>query len=261
MLTLTLLGGTALATCCIIWYPTACQRPALIASSTGVNLATNGIGCVGSLGPKVEDASGTKYVLSDNHMFASLNRAYPGQSEVQPGLPDIGVQPAGAASPYIFGYLTSHVPLEGVNTNIAVNEQDSALVLIIGQPTDGSVSKENTWGVLSDISQIRSPETSNPELHSKLLEGGEVVNDLETQSMIASWMNQGYPVTIVGPSMDKNGNVCIHIGVDADPSKWVNKFPRYIQGIPTCVTHVGPFGIYYPDSVPGKTTPVPAPTP
>ena len=48
--------------------------------------------CGGTLGALVEDASGNKYILSNNHVLARFNRASVGENVVQPGLIEVGCQ-------------------------------------------------------------------------------------------------------------------------------------------------------------------------
>jgi hypothetical protein len=51
--------------------------------------------CGGTLGALLQDASGTQYVLSNNHVFARSDQSLPGETIIQPGLIDNGCTPYG----------------------------------------------------------------------------------------------------------------------------------------------------------------------
>ncbi len=51
--------------------------------------------CGGTLGSLLQDASGTQYVLSNNHVLARSDQSIPGETIVQPGLIDNGCTPYG----------------------------------------------------------------------------------------------------------------------------------------------------------------------
>jgi hypothetical protein len=76
--------------------------------------------CGGTLGALVEDGSGTRYILSNNHVLAESDQARLGDSIVQPGLIDGGCTPYGqiGASIRPVASLSAYVPLSSTQTNV-----------------------------------------------------------------------------------------------------------------------------------------------
>ena len=99
--------------------------PVLLGSSSGNNsdydssLGQLSDCCGGTLGSLVQDASGTQYVLSNNHVLARSDQSIPGETIIQPGLIDNG------CTPYGFGpgttpvaTLTGYPSLSSAATNV-----------------------------------------------------------------------------------------------------------------------------------------------
>jgi hypothetical protein len=80
--------------------------------------------CGGTLGALLQDASGTQYVLSNNHVFARSDQSIPGETIIQPGLIDNGCTPYGfgpGTTPVatLTGYPTLTSPATNVDAAIA----------------------------------------------------------------------------------------------------------------------------------------------
>jgi hypothetical protein len=113
------------------------ERPVPIGVSTGhPNITAGTIGC------RVTDGANV-YALSNNHVYADENRATQGDSVLQPGAYDGGVDPADA-----IGTLDAFVPIVFYNPDnppvpIPTNEVDAAIALsdtdLLGNatPSDG----------------------------------------------------------------------------------------------------------------------------
>jgi len=87
--------------------------------------------CGGTLGALLQDASGTQFVLSNNHVLARSDQSFPGETIIQPGLIDNGCTPFGigpGTTPV--ATLTGYPPLALAQTNV-----DAA----IARPPPGSV--------------------------------------------------------------------------------------------------------------------------
>lgn len=93
--------------------------------------------CSGTLGALVEDGSGTRYILSNNHVLAESDQATIGDSIVQPGLIDAGCTPYGQAGATVrpIGTLSAYVPLSSTQTNV-----DAAIAKIDNTAVDASGS-------------------------------------------------------------------------------------------------------------------------
>jgi hypothetical protein len=92
--------------------------------------------CSGTLGSLVQDALGTKYILSNNHVLAISDQASPGDDISQPGLIDNN-----CAVPRIVADFTGAVTL-GNNVDAAIAELRSGTM--------------NTTGAIEDIGTISS---------------------------------------------------------------------------------------------------------
>ena len=105
--------------------PTTRQRPAPLGFSVGHPSIT-----AGTIGARVVDASGNRYVLSNNHVLAASNAGSVGDPTLQPGTFD-----GGTAADQI-GTLAAFQPI--VMTSTASNTMDAA----IAQTTTDNVSNE-----------------------------------------------------------------------------------------------------------------------
>lgn len=116
--------------------------PVLLGSSSGNNsdydssLGQLSDCCGGTLGSLLQDASGTQYVLSNNHVLARSDQSIPGETIIQPGLIDNG------CTPYGFGpgttpvaTLTGYPSLSSATTNV-----DAAIARV----TPGAVDPRGT---------------------------------------------------------------------------------------------------------------------
>ena len=95
--------------------------------------------CGGTLGGLVEDANGTQYILSNNHVMARSNRASIGDLIVQPGLLDVGCSniPGDAV-----GVLADYEPISYSSNNLvdaAIAQVNTGMV-----QTDGYVHTVGT---------------------------------------------------------------------------------------------------------------------
>jgi len=86
--------------------------------------------CGGTLGALVEDARGTLYVLSNNHVLARTNKASAGEAIIQPGLID---QQCSADPGDRVATLTRFVPIRFDGTP---NHADAALAAIVSGAVD-----------------------------------------------------------------------------------------------------------------------------
>ena len=80
--------------------------------------------CGGTLGALLQDAGGTQYVLSNNHVLARSDQSLPGETIIQPGLIDNGCTPYGygpGTTPVatLTGYPALTSPLTNVDAAIA----------------------------------------------------------------------------------------------------------------------------------------------
>ncbi len=106
--------------------------------------------CGGTLGSLIENASGTEYLLSNNHVLAESDQAHMNDTIIQPGLIDDDCKPyadGGSVTPV--GTLSAWLPLSSSSTNAdaaiaqvnsgAVNTSGSILELGPRQP-DGTLA-------------------------------------------------------------------------------------------------------------------------
>ncbi len=91
--------------------------------------------CGGTLGALVEDAGGTRYILSNNHVLAESDQARNGDSIIQPGLIDGGCTPFGqeGATTRPIATLSAFAPLASLQTNV-----DAAIARIDPNVIDGT---------------------------------------------------------------------------------------------------------------------------
>jgi len=106
--------------------------------------------CGGTLGSLLQDAAGTQYVLSNNHVLARSDQSIPGETIIQPGLIDNGCTPYGfgpGTTPVatLTGYPSLNSPTTNVDAAIArvtpgaVDPKGNILELGARQP-DGTLS-------------------------------------------------------------------------------------------------------------------------
>lgn len=112
--------------------------PMLLGSSGGNNNDFDARGdtivdcCSGTLGALVEDANGTRYLLSNNHVLARSDQASAGEAIVQPGLIDNNCTPNGeGAGTQPVGTLAAWLPLRSKDTNA-----DAALARVESNSVD-----------------------------------------------------------------------------------------------------------------------------
>lgn len=117
--------------------------------------------CGGTLGALVEDARGTLYVLSNNHVLARTNKAAPGEAIIQPGLID---QQCLADPGDRVATLTRFVPIRFDGTP---NHVDAALAAIVSgavDPTgallDLGVPSLETLGASAGLAVAKSGRTT-----------------------------------------------------------------------------------------------------
>jgi hypothetical protein len=105
--------------------------PVLLGSSSGNNsdydtdLGKLADCCGGTLGALLQDTSGNRYVLSNNHVLARSDQAIPGETIIQPGLIDNGCTPYGfgpGTTPVasLTGYPALRAPATNVDAAIAL---------------------------------------------------------------------------------------------------------------------------------------------
>lgn len=112
--------------------------PMLLGSSGGNNRDFDARGeaivdcCSGTLGALVQDAHGTRYLLSNNHVLARSDQALAGEAIVQPGLIDNNCTPNGeGAGTQPVGMLAAWLPLRSKDTNA-----DAALARVESNSVD-----------------------------------------------------------------------------------------------------------------------------
>jgi hypothetical protein len=104
--------------------------PVMLGSSSGNNADYDAAQgqvadcCGGTLGSLLQDASGTQYVLSNNHVLARSDQSLPGETIIQPGLIDNGCTPYGVGpgtTPVatLSGYPALNSPAGNVDAAIA----------------------------------------------------------------------------------------------------------------------------------------------
>lgn len=116
--------------------PTTRQRPAPVGFSVGHPDIT-----AGTIGARVEDGSGTVYILSNNHVLANTNDASIGDSALQPGPSDGGTDPDDK-----IGELADYEPIDFSNPNTmdAAIASSSTANLDFATPTDDAYGAPGT---------------------------------------------------------------------------------------------------------------------
>lgn len=116
--------------------------PVLLGSSGGNNNDYDAKGnqivdcCGGTLGSLIQNASGTQYLLSCNHVLARSDQASTGEMIIQPGVIDNNCTPNGEGSGTTpVGVLTAWLPLSSSTTNVdaAIAQVDSGAVSANGE--------------------------------------------------------------------------------------------------------------------------------
>ena len=137
-------------------HQTRLSVPVSLGSSSGSNVDYDANSgqltdcCGGTLGALLQDATGTQYVLSNNHVFARSDQAIPGETVIQPGLIDNGCTPYGVGpgtTPVatLTGYPSLSSPATNVDAAIArvttglVDPKGNILELGAKQP-DGTLA-------------------------------------------------------------------------------------------------------------------------
>lgn len=122
-------------------------RPILLGTSGGnVIDRTSRFCCSGTLGGLVEDASGTQYILSNNHVLGVINTATAGDDVNQPGMIDNG---CAAPAEDIVADFSEYITIDFNSTNLVdaaiaevrAGQVDSIGTIIdIGAPSTSTVS-------------------------------------------------------------------------------------------------------------------------
>lgn len=102
--------------------------------------------CGGTLGALIQDSSGNKYILSNNHVLARSDQAAIGETIVQPGLIDDNCSPYPGGKLTAVGTLTGFVPIKpsaGATTDV-----DAAIAAI----NPGAV---NTSGAILELGSLQ----------------------------------------------------------------------------------------------------------
>jgi hypothetical protein len=120
----------------------ALSGPILLGSSGGNNNDFDEKGttvvdcCSGTLGALIQDAGGSQYLLSNNHVLARSDRASVGDTIVQPGLIDNNCTPNGdGAGTVPVAALTAWLPLRSAQTNV-----DAAIAQVASHTIDSGGS-------------------------------------------------------------------------------------------------------------------------
>jgi hypothetical protein len=103
--------------------------------------------CGGTLGALIQDSSGNKYILSNNHVLARSDQASIGETIVQPGLIDDNCSPYPVGTLTAVGTLTGFVPIKpaaGATTDV-----DAAIAAI----NPGAV---NTSGAILELGTLQN---------------------------------------------------------------------------------------------------------
>lgn len=118
-------------------------RPVPIGVSTG----NAGECSAGTIGARVEDASGNVYALSNNHVYALENQAAIGSQVLQPGLYDTGCAYSAAN---LLGTLADYEPI--VFSKAASNVVDAAIASTTTASL-GNATPSNGYGAPSSVAQ------------------------------------------------------------------------------------------------------------
>ncbi len=110
-------------------------RPVPIGISTG----NEGECSAGTIGARVKDGSGNVYALSNNHVYALENLAFPGSSALQPGRYDTACV---FYQDNIIGYLKPFVPLDFSGGNNAID----AAIALSSASNLGKATPSNGYG-------------------------------------------------------------------------------------------------------------------
>ncbi|MFH1616696.1 MAG: carboxypeptidase regulatory-like domain-containing protein [Planctomycetota bacterium] len=129
------------------------ERPIWLGTSGGnINDITALYCCGGTLGALVEDAGGSLYILSNNHVLARTNSALPGEPIIQPGLIDTECL---SDTNNTVAHLTNFVPiLFKAGKILPLNKVDAAIAAIDSGKVDPN-------GAILGIGVV-SPDTLEP---------------------------------------------------------------------------------------------------
>lgn len=133
-------------------------------SGGNINDSTKAFCCGGTLGALVQDAAGTQYILSNNHVLARTNRAALGEDIIQPGLIDQSPVCAKDTTDAVAD-LFAFIPIQFKTKNtMPTNTVDAA----IAQVRPGTV---DSTGFILDIGVISSA-TLSPTLNLAVKKSG-----------------------------------------------------------------------------------------
>ncbi|MEJ2647114.1 MAG: hypothetical protein P8016_01740, partial [Sedimentisphaerales bacterium] len=127
-----------------------CSRPVPIGVSTGHPSIT-----AGTIGCRVTDGTNF-YALSNNHVYANMNKASIGDNVLQPGTYDGGINPDDA-----IGVLSAYVPI--IFYPRGINYVDAAIALIdtddFGNPLVGNATplEDGGYGIPNSMTATASP--------------------------------------------------------------------------------------------------------
>jgi hypothetical protein len=99
----------------------------------------------GTLGSMVQDPGGTRFILSNNHVIADINKAKPGELIVQPGLAD--TQPACTKTPG--DAVATFTRAVHINFGGGTNKVDAAIAAVL--PNDVSPNILNIGRIASTV--------------------------------------------------------------------------------------------------------------
>ncbi len=154
--------------------------------------------CGGTLGALVEDAAGTPYILSNNHVLATADQAHPGDTIDQPGLIDDACVPLREPGAQLqpVGTLRYAVPLAAPGTNVdaaiasvapsAVRADGAILELAPGVAGFNSASFNSASFSSASLGSAGPAAGSGESLDASLLDGLSVVKSGRTTGLTCS---------------------------------------------------------------------------
>ena len=163
------------------------------ADNAGTASAANYIAdcCGGTLGALVQDQSGQKYILSNNHVLAESDQAHPGDTIVQPGTIDDACVPLSSPGAKVraVGSLRASVPLDAPATNV-----DAALAAVAPGAIDPSgaileLGAQTTTAQGTALAAAAPVAGTGEALNAANLGGIEVVKSGRTTGLTCSTVN------------------------------------------------------------------------
>jgi len=135
--------------------PFASRRP----TECGCSIGLSDVPSAGTAGALVEDASGRRYILSNNHVLGNQNAARAGDMVIQPALLDGGIGPRDAIA-----RLTRYVPIKFLRS-------DKVTDLSPTNTVDGAIAQFMDEGLMSprirNIGAIQPPVAAQLDLPVK----------------------------------------------------------------------------------------------